>query len=117
MIDIGAPYPLVLTGGYAVQAHGLVQRLSQDLDVATENPAPMAQIVARLEQGLATRGWRVRVMDVDALSASGTAGTNSGSTTSATASPVRTGPTTRSSTPTASPKAGPPNFAPGPSTG
>ncbi|MCI4082124.1 MULTISPECIES: nucleotidyl transferase AbiEii/AbiGii toxin family protein [Streptomyces] len=69
VIDIGAPYPLVLTGGYAVQAHGLVQRLSQDLDVATENPAPMAQIVASLEQGLATRGWRVRVMDVDALSA------------------------------------------------
>jgi hypothetical protein len=24
-----------------VQAHGLVERLSQDLDVATENPAPM----------------------------------------------------------------------------
>ncbi|MEU9003644.1 nucleotidyl transferase AbiEii/AbiGii toxin family protein [Streptomyces sp. NPDC059982] len=69
VIDIGAPYPLVLTGGYAVQAHGLVDRLSQDLDVATENPAPMPEIVAGLEQGLITRGWRVRVLDVDALSA------------------------------------------------
>ncbi|MGW7102495.1 nucleotidyl transferase AbiEii/AbiGii toxin family protein [Streptomyces sp. NPDC054838] len=69
VIDIGAPYPLVLTGGYAVQAHGLVDRLSQDLDVATENPAPMAEIVAGLGQGLAGRGWRVRVIDVDALSA------------------------------------------------
>ncbi|MFD8982808.1 nucleotidyl transferase AbiEii/AbiGii toxin family protein [Streptomyces sp. NPDC059564] len=69
VIDIGAPYPLVLTGGYAVQAYGLVDRFSQDLDVATENPAPMSEIVAGLEQGLITRGWRVRVLDVDALSA------------------------------------------------
>lgn len=69
VIDVGTPYPLVLTGGYAVQAHGLVERLSQDLDVATENPAPMAEIVADLEQGLAARGWQVRVIDVDALAA------------------------------------------------
>ncbi|MEU9037409.1 nucleotidyl transferase AbiEii/AbiGii toxin family protein [Streptomyces sp. NPDC048352] len=69
VIDIGAPYPLVITGGYAVQAHGLVDRLSQDLDVATENPAPMAEIVAGLEGGLTERGWRVEVIDVDALSA------------------------------------------------
>ncbi|MCX5192336.1 nucleotidyl transferase AbiEii/AbiGii toxin family protein [Streptomyces sp. NBC_00249] len=69
VIDIGAPYPLVLTGGYAVQAHGLVDRLSQDLDVATENPAPMSEIVGSLEHELTARGWRVRVIDVDALSA------------------------------------------------
>lgn len=69
VIDIGAPYPLVITGGYAVQAHGLVERLSQDLDVATENPAPMTEIVTGLEQGLAARGWQVRVIDVDPLSA------------------------------------------------
>ncbi|MEV7444054.1 nucleotidyl transferase AbiEii/AbiGii toxin family protein [Streptomyces sp. NPDC091204] len=69
VIDVGAPYPLVITGGYAVQAHGLVERFSQDLDVATENPAPMAEIVASLERGLAARGWQVRVIDVDSLSA------------------------------------------------
>ncbi|MBT2528505.1 nucleotidyl transferase AbiEii/AbiGii toxin family protein [Streptomyces sp. ISL-99] len=69
VIDIGSPFPLVLTGGYAVQAHGLVERLSQDLDVATENPAPMAEIIVSLEQGLVSRGWGVRVIDVDALSA------------------------------------------------
>ncbi|MGW0316433.1 nucleotidyl transferase AbiEii/AbiGii toxin family protein [Streptomyces flavidovirens] len=69
VIDIGSPFPLVLTGGYAVRAHGLVERLSQDLDVATENPAPMAQIIVSLEQGLLSRGWGVRVIDVDALSA------------------------------------------------
>ncbi|MFE9636979.1 nucleotidyl transferase AbiEii/AbiGii toxin family protein [Streptomyces sp. NPDC006463] len=69
VISIGSPYPLVITGGYAVQAHGLVDRLSQDLDVATENPAPMAEIVTILERGLNSRGWRARVIDVDPLSA------------------------------------------------
>ncbi len=32
VISIGTPYPLVITGGYAVRAHGLVDRLSQDID-------------------------------------------------------------------------------------
>jgi hypothetical protein len=59
VIDLGSPYPLVLTGGYAVQTHGLVERFSRDLDVATENPAPMDEIVASLTAGLTTRGWRI----------------------------------------------------------
>ncbi|MFI5672475.1 nucleotidyl transferase AbiEii/AbiGii toxin family protein [Streptomyces sp. NPDC051704] len=69
VIAIGTPYPLVITGGYAVQAHGLVDRLSQDLDVATENPAPMADITADLAHELAKRGWQVSVISVDPLSA------------------------------------------------
>ncbi|MFJ5549808.1 nucleotidyl transferase AbiEii/AbiGii toxin family protein [Streptomyces sp. NPDC093225] len=69
VVDIGSDYPLVLAGGYAVQAHGLVNRLSQDLDVATQDPTPMADIAARLESGLVRRGWRVRVIDVDPLAA------------------------------------------------
>ncbi|MGW1768437.1 nucleotidyl transferase AbiEii/AbiGii toxin family protein [Streptomyces sp. NPDC002073] len=69
VLAIGIPYPLVLTGGYAVQAHGLVDRLSQDLDVATENPAPMDAIVADLTQQLTGRGWTVTVVGVDPLSA------------------------------------------------
>jgi len=44
VLDVGGVYPLALTGGYAVQAHGLVNRLSQDLDVATENPERMEDI-------------------------------------------------------------------------
>nr|WP_203731650.1 nucleotidyl transferase AbiEii/AbiGii toxin family protein [Streptomyces sp. SID12501] len=60
---------MVITGGYAVQAHGLVDRLSQDIDVATENPAPMAAIAEDLQRGLADRGWRVTVISVDPLSA------------------------------------------------
>ncbi|AJF70362.1 nucleotidyl transferase AbiEii/AbiGii toxin family protein [Streptomyces vietnamensis] len=68
VLAIGTPYPLVITGGYAVQAHGLVRRLSQDLDVATENPAPMADIVRTVSDGLAARGWTVRQIETDPLS-------------------------------------------------
>lgn len=62
MIALGSPYPLVLTGGYAVRAHRLVHRPSQDLDVATENPAPMADIAATLRADLEARGWKMHVL-------------------------------------------------------
>ncbi|MFM9611988.1 hypothetical protein DF268_10405 [Streptomyces sp. V2] len=68
ILDLGSPYPLVLTGGYAVQAHGLVERFSRDLDVATENPAPMDEIVAFLTAGLAARGWQTTHVQTDPLS-------------------------------------------------
>ncbi|MEW2495215.1 nucleotidyl transferase AbiEii/AbiGii toxin family protein [Streptomyces nodosus] len=68
ILDLGSPYPLVLTGGYAVQAHGLVERFSRDLDVATENPAPMDEIVVFLTAGLAARGWRTAHVQTDPLS-------------------------------------------------
>ncbi|GGV13464.1 hypothetical protein GCM10010275_63220 [Streptomyces litmocidini] len=68
VLALGAPYPLVITGGYAVQAHGLVHRLSQDLDVATENPAPMTEIVRTIGAGLTGRGWSVRQIETDPLS-------------------------------------------------
>ncbi|MGW0538019.1 nucleotidyl transferase AbiEii/AbiGii toxin family protein [Streptomyces sp. NPDC003032] len=68
VLAIGTPYPLVITGGYAVQAHGLVERLSQDLDVATENPAPMDEITSTVSSGLAERGWRVRQIETSPLS-------------------------------------------------
>lgn len=68
ILDLGSPYPLVLTGGYAVQAHGLVERFSRDLDVATENPAPMQGIVASLTAGLGARGWRTTHVQTDPLS-------------------------------------------------
>jgi hypothetical protein len=44
-------------------------RLSQDLDVATENPAPITDIVHAVEHGLIQRGWAVTVVSVDPLSA------------------------------------------------
>ncbi|MGW6523682.1 MULTISPECIES: nucleotidyl transferase AbiEii/AbiGii toxin family protein [unclassified Streptomyces] len=68
VLDIGTPYPLVITGGYAVQAHGLVDRLSQDLDVATQNPAPISEIVRTVSNGLTERGWHVDEIETGALS-------------------------------------------------
>ncbi|WP_327188324.1 nucleotidyl transferase AbiEii/AbiGii toxin family protein [Streptomyces sp. NBC_01334] len=69
VIALGAPYPLVLTGGYAVRAHRLVDRPSQDLDVATENPAPMTDIAIALRDGLQARGWHVQSLETAPLSA------------------------------------------------
>ncbi|KOG86424.1 nucleotidyl transferase AbiEii/AbiGii toxin family protein [Streptomyces varsoviensis] len=69
VLAVGGAYPLALTGGYAVQAHGLVDRLSQDLDVATENPDRMEDIAAVVLTGLEERGWRVRALETDPLSA------------------------------------------------
>ncbi|NUP24643.1 MAG: nucleotidyl transferase AbiEii/AbiGii toxin family protein [Streptomyces sp.] len=69
VITLGSPYPLVLTGGYAVRAHRLISRPSQDLDVATENPAPMANIAAALRSGLQARGWQVQSLETAPLSA------------------------------------------------
>ncbi|MEU3522205.1 nucleotidyl transferase AbiEii/AbiGii toxin family protein [Streptomyces sp. NPDC006654] len=69
VLAIGTPYPLVITGGYAAQAHGLVDRLSQDIDVATENPAPISAIADNLVRGLTERGWHVAIISVDPLAA------------------------------------------------
>ncbi|MEU5438135.1 nucleotidyl transferase AbiEii/AbiGii toxin family protein [Streptomyces sp. NPDC020719] len=69
VLAVGDAYPLAVTGGYAVQAHGLVDRLSQDLDVATENPDSMESITATVRTGLEQRGWSVRALETDPLSA------------------------------------------------
>ncbi|WP_406225290.1 nucleotidyl transferase AbiEii/AbiGii toxin family protein [Streptomyces anulatus] len=69
VLAVGGSYPLALTGGYAVQAHGLVDRLSQDLDVATENPDHMEDIAASVRMGLEQRGWQVSALETDPLSA------------------------------------------------
>jgi hypothetical protein len=51
VLSVGARYPLVITGGYAVQAHGLVDRRSRDLDVATDSQERMADITRTLASG------------------------------------------------------------------
>ncbi|GGW69939.1 hypothetical protein GCM10010381_63450 [Streptomyces xantholiticus] len=52
VLALGSSFPLVLTGGYAVQAHRLVERVSQDLDLATEAATPMDEITQSLRTGL-----------------------------------------------------------------
>ncbi|GAB2800891.1 hypothetical protein GCM10027073_36410 [Streptomyces chlorus] len=46
-----------------------LRRPSQDLDVATENPAPRADIAATLHAGLEARGWTVHALETAPLSA------------------------------------------------
>ncbi|MCD9876833.1 nucleotidyl transferase AbiEii/AbiGii toxin family protein [Streptomyces guryensis] len=69
VLAVGTPYPLVLTGDCAVQAHGLVDHLSQVLEVATEHPEDMERIRTVVRAGLEERGWRVRALETDPLSA------------------------------------------------
>ncbi|MGW8955522.1 nucleotidyl transferase AbiEii/AbiGii toxin family protein [Streptomyces sp. NPDC055709] len=69
VLALGSAFPLVLTGGYAVQAHRLLERVSQDLDVATEAAAPMDEIARTLRCGLEERGWQVTVVEIAPLSA------------------------------------------------
>ncbi|WP_424861459.1 nucleotidyl transferase AbiEii/AbiGii toxin family protein [Streptomyces sp. MMS24-I29] len=69
VLAVGGAYPLALTGGYAVQAHGLVNQINQDLGVATENPQRMEDIATTVRTGLEQRGWCVRALETDPLSA------------------------------------------------
>jgi hypothetical protein len=73
VLEIGNSLPLVITGGYAVQAHQLVDRLSRDLDVATDSDIPMEDIAAAVVAGLTARGWDIHLIGVDPRSARMTA--------------------------------------------
>jgi hypothetical protein len=69
VLEVGTGLPLVITGGYAVQAHHLVDRPSRDLDVATDSDVPMEDISAVNAAGLTARGWAMHVIGVDPRSA------------------------------------------------
>jgi hypothetical protein len=85
VLEIGNAFPFVITGGYAVQAHGLVDRLSRDIDVATNSSLPMASLADRLTpdsrngdgrydvigtkvRALADRGYPRDLVDIHAAS-------------------------------------------------
>ena len=69
VLEVGNDLPFALTGGYAVQAHGIVDRLSRDIDVATNSSIPMEILGSRLIEGLTERGWKVHVIGIEPLSA------------------------------------------------
>ncbi|CAM5742106.1 hypothetical protein [Streptomyces afghaniensis 772] [Streptomyces afghaniensis] len=69
LLAVGEAYGLVLAGGYAVLAHGLVRRGGRDVDVATEHPAAMDGIAGTVRTGLVARGWLVQTLESDPLSA------------------------------------------------
>jgi hypothetical protein len=60
----GSTYRLVLAGGYAIQAHELVSRVSQDLELATNATAGMDEIVRTLAAGLEDGGWGISVTEI-----------------------------------------------------
>jgi hypothetical protein len=69
VLEIGNSLPLVITGGYAGQAHQLVDRLSRDIDVATNSDIPMEDIAAAVVAGLTARDWDICIIGVDPRSA------------------------------------------------
>ncbi|MET8980569.1 hypothetical protein ABZX85_33685 [Streptomyces sp. NPDC004539] len=62
VLDVGAPYPLALTGGSALRAHGVVA-WSRTLCVATGHPSRLEWIASQLASGLADLGWTVQVTE------------------------------------------------------
>jgi Nucleotidyl transferase AbiEii toxin, Type IV TA system len=73
VLEIGNSLPLVITGGYAIQAHQLVDRPSRDLDVATDSNIPMEDVAAAIVAGLTARGLDMHIIGVDPRSARMTA--------------------------------------------
>ncbi|MFF3916705.1 hypothetical protein ACFYZB_25080 [Streptomyces sp. NPDC001852] len=69
VVTAGGPYGLVLAGGYALQAHGLLQRPHANLDFATESPEGMDRIAAAVGAALEARSRQVRTGAVAALTA------------------------------------------------
>ncbi|MFI9393127.1 nucleotidyl transferase AbiEii/AbiGii toxin family protein [Streptomyces bauhiniae] len=68
VVSAGSPYGLVLAGGYALEAHGVVGREHGNLDFATESGEAMEGVVRGLAAALEARGRGVRVGAVGVLS-------------------------------------------------
>ncbi|MFJ4006847.1 hypothetical protein ACIPWL_25815 [Streptomyces sp. NPDC090023] len=67
VVSAGGPYGLVLAGGYALEAHGVVRREHGNLDFATESGEVMERIARGLGAALEARGRVVRVGAVGVL--------------------------------------------------
>jgi hypothetical protein len=59
----GSELGLVLAGGYALAAHDLVDRPSQDIDFATGTALPMAHIVERLAAAYEAASYAVEIIE------------------------------------------------------
>ncbi|GHE04074.1 nucleotidyl transferase AbiEii/AbiGii toxin family protein [Streptomyces alanosinicus] len=69
VVTAGGPYGLVLAGGYALQAHGLMRRPHANLDFATESSESMERIAAAVGATLEARGRQTQTAAVTALTA------------------------------------------------
>jgi hypothetical protein len=67
LVEVALPvcleYGLALAGGYAIKAHGLVDRPSDDVDFATSNLAPVEEITEALAGAYREAGFQVRVLN------------------------------------------------------
>lgn len=68
-LTLGTPFSLVLAGGYALQAHGLVERPHGNVDLATESPEPTDRMAYAVGAALEARGRQVRTGALTALTA------------------------------------------------
>jgi predicted nucleotidyltransferase component of viral defense system len=57
--DVCEELDLLLAGGYAMKAHGLVDRPSKDLDFATANPRPLEELAATVAEAYRRKGFTV----------------------------------------------------------
>jgi hypothetical protein len=64
-LSVCVRYGLGVAGGYAVKAHGLVERPSEDIDFATGAAAPIEEIVAALDAAYRSVGFEVQVLDAE----------------------------------------------------
>lgn len=64
-LPVCVTYGLAVAGGYAIKAHGLVERPSEDIDFATSTDASLGEIVAALASAYRQAGFEVQVLDAD----------------------------------------------------
>jgi hypothetical protein len=57
VLPVCSRYGLGVAGGYAVKAHGLVERPSEDIDFPTGTDAPVGEIVAELALIAEVKAW------------------------------------------------------------
>lgn len=60
-LPVCSRYGLAITGGYAMKAHGLVDRPSDDIDFATRSAAPIEEIADALAAAYREAGCPARV--------------------------------------------------------
>jgi hypothetical protein len=65
VLPVCSRYGLGVAGGYAVKAHGLVERPSEDIDFATGTTAPVEEIVEALASAYRAAGLGAQVLDAD----------------------------------------------------
>jgi hypothetical protein len=65
VLPVCAAYGLAVAGGYAIRAHGLVERPPEDINFATAAAASIEEIMAALADAYQRAGFEVRVLGAD----------------------------------------------------